>query len=710
MSAPIHHVAGIRSSKYLAASVASIVALLAFGLPAPAQATNNFACYKATATSGTPRFVARPGISLVDRIRASTVAVKKPKLLCAPTSKNGEQPGAPSDPDHLEDYQIKPAGKFTALRNRKVTNQFGAIVVDVLKPVALQVPTAKDLDSSPAPPSAPAVDHFSCYSVKVSGGTPAFVPVSGVQLEDQFGSMAVRVLKPQRLCAPTNKNNEEPGAESHPDQLMCYRIAQSSLPKFATVPGLFTNNQFGPERLDARVPAELCVPTTIGVDYYVDAGAGSDGASGNQPSTAWRSISRVNSATFQPGDRVLFKRGGVWREQLTINDSGESGSPIVFGSYGTGDAPVVWGADCVSAACDPGPNRWSPVGGSDPIYQAAVSWKAGVFLADGQPLRFVAWTSSNPADMWARMSPGSYTFDHVNRVGYVWMPDGSSPDGHVVEAARRDNDIYTTGAHDVRIEGLALRASAMDCVQLYNAVSWTFDDMDVRYCGGRFKDEDPNHTFYFGNGITTAHGTNGVLIKDSKFGDVFDSGISVQLYASPGSAQNVTIENSETFNTPLAGIEIPIWSNFSTIQGVTIRNSNVHDAGRGWSMPENPNRIGTGITSWVGPGLQSTISGVVIQDNTIANNLLDGVVLAYDSGSTRIERNTITGNDYGIAFYDDQSTTSTGGVVLDNDNSGNSETGLCFYVPNSSTGLQAIGNTAPAFCPATLAQHVALYQ
>ncbi len=188
--------------------------------------------------------------------------MKKPKFICAPTNKNGEDPTAPSHPDHLEDYSIRPATKLTQVVNQRIVNQFGEIRVDLKKPVALQVPTAKDPDGPPpAEPSSPAVDHFTCYKVKVTSGTPKFVRQSGVTLQDQFGSMTVDVIKPRRLCLPTNKNAEEPGAENHPDHLMCYRIRQTSLPKFVKVPGIFTNNQFSPGRLDARKPAEVCVPS-----------------------------------------------------------------------------------------------------------------------------------------------------------------------------------------------------------------------------------------------------------------------------------------------------------------------------------------------------------------------------------------------------------------------------------------------------------------
>src|ERR1700752_1697598 len=147
-----------RTTIPLAVAVLALAGLL-HAQPADAQ-LDHFTCYKARTTSGTLKFVAT-GASLQDAFRSSTVTVKKPKLLCAPTNKNGEDATAPSHPDHLMDLQIKPTTKFTTVLNQKIDNQFGTIFVDVKKPVALHVPTAKDVDGPfPAEPANPAADHF----------------------------------------------------------------------------------------------------------------------------------------------------------------------------------------------------------------------------------------------------------------------------------------------------------------------------------------------------------------------------------------------------------------------------------------------------------------------------------------------------------------------------------------------------------------------
>ena len=56
-----------------------------------------------------------------------------------------------------------------------------------------------------------------------------------------------------------DKNNE--GRRDSVSLLMCYQIKQVKTdPKFVKVVGVFVNNQFGPEQLDVKAPAELCVP------------------------------------------------------------------------------------------------------------------------------------------------------------------------------------------------------------------------------------------------------------------------------------------------------------------------------------------------------------------------------------------------------------------------------------------------------------------
>ena len=94
------------------------------------------------------------------------------------------------------------------------------------------------------------------------GDVVKFAAVPNVTVEDQFGPGTVLVKKPRHLCVPANKNGEDPTAPDHAGYLVCYQVKQTSLPKFVKVTGLFTRNQFGAETLDAKKHSTLCVPAT----------------------------------------------------------------------------------------------------------------------------------------------------------------------------------------------------------------------------------------------------------------------------------------------------------------------------------------------------------------------------------------------------------------------------------------------------------------
>ncbi len=202
------------------------------------QVPDHFSCYEVK-----PFLFHRiPGVSLVDQFGPSTVNVDRPNKLCAPADKNDEQPEAPNDPDHLTAFRIRnPAIKRL---NQVVVNQFGTITLDVIKTDFLFVPTAKSLVApAPAPPVDPAVDHFQCYKVRRSKGAPPFQKILGVKVDDQFGTGTVDLLKPAQLCAPVNKNNEDPTAPQHPDHLLCYKVKGRA--PFSTKQ-VWLGNQFGP--------------------------------------------------------------------------------------------------------------------------------------------------------------------------------------------------------------------------------------------------------------------------------------------------------------------------------------------------------------------------------------------------------------------------------------------------------------------------------
>ncbi len=103
------------------------------------------------------------------------------------------------------------------------------------------------------------------------------------------------------------------------------------------------------------LPLHLLAQTT----YYVS-NSGSDSNSGTSESSPWESLNKVNSYTFSAGDQILFKRGDQWEGTITVNTSGTSGNPIVYGAYGSGDKPKIYGSEKITG--------WTLYSGN--IYQA----------------------------------------------------------------------------------------------------------------------------------------------------------------------------------------------------------------------------------------------------------------------------------------------------------------------------------------------------
>ncbi len=87
-----------------------------------------------------------------------------------------------------------------------------------------------------------------------------------------------------------------------------------------------------------------------GANYFVNSLNGLDSNTGLSPSTAWKTISRVNSNVFSAGDTILFKRGCTWAEGLSVFSSGTATLPIVYTAYGLSGEAVISGGEAFALA------------------------------------------------------------------------------------------------------------------------------------------------------------------------------------------------------------------------------------------------------------------------------------------------------------------------------------------------------------------------
>ena len=196
-------------------------------------------------------------VTLEDQFGSLAVTVRKARALCAPASKNGEEPLGSVEGAFLTEYSISRGGPATRVPGQTVVNQFGTLTVDVRTPRSLLVPTAYS-DTGPPSPIGAFVDHFTCYDVRITKGTPRFAGAT-VTVETALETATIQVQRPRRLCVPTDKNGEDPTAPSFPESLLCYQTKG----KGGVSGTAFLNNQFGQQVYRLGNRRQLCVPSML---------------------------------------------------------------------------------------------------------------------------------------------------------------------------------------------------------------------------------------------------------------------------------------------------------------------------------------------------------------------------------------------------------------------------------------------------------------
>ncbi len=125
--------------------------------------------------------------------------------------------------------------------------------------------------------------------------------------------------------------------------------------------------------------ASLSTPNrVVARQYYVNSVSGNDANPGTELNRPWQSLSRVQAASFQPGDTINFACGSSWDTGLEIKSSGRAGSPLVFRAVGEGLKPSISHTGLMTKAITV-TGCWVIVDG----FLAKDANHAGIFLAQG---------------------------------------------------------------------------------------------------------------------------------------------------------------------------------------------------------------------------------------------------------------------------------------------------------------------------------------
>lgn len=348
------------------------------------------------------------------------------------------------------------------------------------------------------------------------------------------------------------------------------------------------------------------------VIYYVS-NSGNDSYSGTTTIAPWQTISKVNSASLNPGDQVLFRRGDTWREQISlIVQSGDATGDITYGAYGTGNDPLILGSKQENSTSDwtnVGTNLWR---NTDATFTNA-NGGVGNLIFNNEAS--IGWKVYSLSDL---NSQGDFYFDLTNQ--YLTVYSTSNPASYYsnIECALGKDGIRLWSSQDyVTIENLDIRYYAAHGVSAGGGV----DHITIKYCHFQYIGGGDFDSGSYGNGIQFWGSCSNILTERNTFYEIYDAAITHQYSGS----SVVTVSNFVVrFN--IVDRAYYSWEHFlsspigSSVNGMYVQNNTFIDPGEAWSNAQRPldQDNSRHIMMW------ATTSNATYSNQFIRNNICTG--------------------------------------------------------------------------------------
>jgi parallel beta-helix repeat protein len=373
--------------------------------------------------------------------------------------------------------------------------------------------------------------------------------------------------------------------------------------------------------------------------YYVDSLKGDDANRGTTPDSPWRSLAKVNSFKFAPGDILLLRRGSLWREQLDFPSSGSAEAPITIDAFGDGEQPVISGTDLVEAT------SWTQSSDTESqIWKVHVSPQPNVVLFDGSKGHRKTSAAEIIAPLeWSWNSGTLYVFSPSNPAVAFIHPG--------VEAGVRPSGLNLTGISNVLVKNIAISgANAVPYAE--GAGIWAITVHLEGPTPGNLEISNVTIMNGAGDGIhleNADHCTvNGALVHDNE-------GAGIELYHSNGKfpITSANITNNQVHHNGFNGIFVVgcpraercrslVYPDGLVVTGVKITGNTVHDNGAGIYLHETNDSLVADNTAYSntntsrrGEGYCVGLSGSssnIVEKNNCHHARLSGIELSIDTG------------------------------------------------------------------------------
>lgn len=362
-----------------------------------------------------------------------------------------------------------------------------------------------------------------------------------------------------------------------------------------------------------KITKSLPSHTTPKAYYVSNSGDDSNPGTESQP---WKTIERVNTETFIPGDSIFFKAGDVWEDVALIpKGSGSTEAAITIGKYGTGKRPYLKG---------------NGITYDDPYFDANVKDN----YKDASGTTQTAYLNQNVGNVIRLHNQQYWTIQDLeisNTVaGFTGTRDDSA-DGN--GSKLRDlRGIHISGDNGQELTGFTLQR-----LYIHDVTGF------VRWIGGNFA-----YPGIIGRGGWNVSKRTGGILMETMLGD----GVH------PTTFKDVTLQDSRLDNNSFGGFTIKQWSKESLTIGNggtaqndwAARSSNTPPTyfDSAWAPHQNiqvlNNTFDQGGSDYANDAVYITSArDVLVQGNTIRNPGVCGIELYYVDNGT-IQLNEVWGS------------------------------------------------------------------
>lgn len=387
--------------------------------------------------------------------------------------------------------------------------------------------------------------------------------------------------------------------------------------------------------------------TPTGTVYYISSTNGNNSNNGKSKTAAWKTCSKLGSASLKSGDTVLFECGSVFREQVQMV------SGVTYSSYGTGAKPIFYGSINASGA-----SKWSAVSGKTGLYRYTGStinaqyYDVGNICFDGgaawgikiQKLKdsdktLALESVSNGLETFAKIPSysfrsgedlGAYDLSYFHdSSGYIYLYSKSGNPGtrfRSIELAQPAMIFKGTDISDVTICNLDFRCGGTFAIRTQVCKNLTVKNCSFFFIGGCIQSdygEWRNYETRLGNAIENWNGCSGMTVENCYFNQVYDTAMTTQ------SNSQVNMENVVYRNNVIENVwfGIELWAGDGNggckFTNVDVSGNYITGIGNGFTS-QRPDKIenGAGIEGFI----KISRGAYTVTNASVTDNVIDGSI------------------------------------------------------------------------------------